>query len=447
MRINQLIIRNFKGFGEREFSFGKDPDDPEQGSFHVLIGENGSGKSTALDAMAVALGIWHVASPSAGWRAIRPEEARFQVTRTGDQQRFDPMPSPGITAKGVIQGKTVSWTRENRDHSKRTSNAGAKEAIAVIKEVLAANQRQVEVSLPVLAYYGAGRAWLSGKERASKFELKLGKVSRYDAYYYCLDGSIRHRDINRWFLFESLQAFQSGMKRTGMRAVEDSVLSCVPGATHLRFDADRKEIIVGFTDREIPFYSLSDGQRSMVSMVADIAMKAAILNPHLGRECAKASPGVVLIDELDLHLHPTWQRKVVEYLRTAFPNIQFVGTTHSPFVVQTLRAGELISLDSQPIPETGNVGIESIARGLMGVERPEVSPRYREMKQAARHYLLELEEAGHSPAVQLREFEAKLAEGIAPYADNPAFQAFLELKREGALSRHRGTGNGTMQAH
>ena len=75
-----------------------------------FVGENGSGKSTALDALAVALGIWHVASPSAGWRAIRPEEARLKVIREGDQERFEPMPSPSITATGVIAGESISWT-------------------------------------------------------------------------------------------------------------------------------------------------------------------------------------------------------------------------------------------------------------------------------------------------------------------------------------------------
>jgi predicted ATP-binding protein involved in virulence len=446
MRIDHLTIKNFKGFEERSFDFLRSLSSDQSGSFHVLIGENGSGKSTALDALAVALGIWHVASPAAGWRAIRPEEARLKVIREGDQERFEPMPSPGITAKGTIAGQTVSWTRQNRELSKRTSNNEAKDAISIIKSLLDDDAKEQRATLPVLAYYGAGRAWLAGRDRSSKFEMKLGKVSRFDAYYYCLDGSIRHKDINRWFLFESLEAFQRGKKRSSMTAVEQAILSCVPGATHLRFDADRKEIIVGLNHEEVPFYSLSDGQRSMVSMVADIGMKAAILNPHLGEACGQQSPGVVLIDELDLHLHPTWQRNVIEHLRTAFPCIQFVGTTHSPFIVQTLREGELIPLDAQPIPETGNVGIETIAKGLMGVERPDVSPRYTAMKQVAKDYLLALEEADRTPDERLGEFEAKLAEDIEPYADNPAFQAFLELKREGKLGKRRGDNGGTMQA-
>lgn len=205
-----------------------------------------------------------------------------------------------------------------------------------------------------------------------------------------------------------------------------------------------KEIVVAIGDNEIPFYCLSDGQHSMVSMVADIAIKAVTLNPHLGENAAKESTGVVLIDELELHLHPKSQREVVEYLRDAFPCIQFVGTTHSPFIVQTLREGELISLDSQPIPETGNVGIETIAKGLMGVERPDVSPRYTAMKQVAKDYLLKLEEADKTQDERLGDFEAKLAQDIEPYADNPAFQAFLELKREGKLGKRRDRNDGAL---
>lgn len=447
MRIDHLTIKNFKGFEDRTFDFPRSMSSSDHGSFHVLIGENGSGKSTTLDALAVALGIWHVARPTAGWRAIRPEEARLEVVRTGDQERFEPMPSPSITAKGVIAGQVVSWTRQNRELSKRTSNAEAKEALAIIKSLLTKSTGEHPETFPVLAYYGAGRAWLAGRDRSSKFEMKLGKVSRFDAYYYCLEGSIRHKDINRWFLFESLDSFQRGIKRASMSAVELAILSCVPSATHLRFDADRKEIVIRINDSEVPFYSLSDGQRSMVSMVADIAMKAAILNPHLGEDCAKLSTGVVLIDELDLHLHPTWQRKVVEHLRTAFPRIQFVGTTHSPFIVQSLRDGELIPLDGQPIPETGNVGIETIAKGLMGVERPDVSSRYAAMKHVAKDYLLQLEEADMTPDERLAAFETKLSEKIEPYSDNPAFQAFLELKREGKLAKRRSDEGGTMQAH
>lgn len=82
-------------------------------------------------------------------------------------------------------------------------------------------------------------------------------------------------------------------------------------------------------------------------------------------ENLRETPGVVLIDEIDVHLHPKWQRRVVEDLRTTFPKIQFVSTTHSPFVVQSMREEELRNLNGQAIPELGNTGVEAISRGLM----------------------------------------------------------------------------------
>ena len=436
MRIDHVTIRNYRGFEERTFDFGQNAQNSD-GSFHVLIGENGSGKSTALDALAVALGIWHVASPAAGWRSIKAEDARLILKKVGDQTRFDPTPSPGVSVTGRIDNQTLRWTRENKEYSSKTVNTGAKEALEAINSLLDRSLKENGVMLPVLAYYGAGRAWLAGRDRKVSVNLELKKTSRFDAYYHSLDGQIRHQAINRWFLFERVETLNNGEKRSSLRAVEEAVLSCLPGATRLRFDGDRKEIVLGIGDEEIPFYSLSDGQRSMVAMVADIAIKAVTLNPHLGECAAKKSTGVVLIDELDLHLHPKWQRIVVECLRNAFPCLQFVGTTHSPFIVQTLREGELIALDAQSIPETSNVGIEDIAKGLMGVERPDVSPRYMTMKQVAKDYLVALEEADKTPNERLEDFEVALAKDIAPFADNPAFQAFLELKREGKIGNRR----------
>ena len=116
------------------------------------------------------------------------------------------------------------------------------------------------------------------------------------------------------------------------------------------------------------------------------------------------TPGVVLIDELDVHLHPKWQRGVVEDLRQAFPSIQFIATTHSPFIVQSLRTEELINLEGPTIPHLGNQSVETIARGLMGVERTDVSERYEEMVTAAKEYLVTLDEAAKAPAEKLAEF-------------------------------------------
>lgn len=430
MRIDHLTIRNFKGFEERSFDFARGPEAGASGSFHILVGDNGSGKSTTLDALAVALGIWHVARSTAGGRPIRPEDARYRLGEANDQKRFDPLALPSVSARGPIGGKEVSWTRQNKEGSRRTSNVEAKDALAIIDSLIRQPPEEGFPTLPVLAYYGAGRAWLAGNDRTSKFELNMNKVSRFDAHQDCLEGSIRHKDLNQWFLFESVEAFQRGHKRTSMQAVEQAVLSCVPGASHLRFDGDRKEIIVGLQGTEIPFYSLSDGQRSMVSMVADIAMKAAILNPHLGTECARQSTGVVLIDELDLHLHPKWQRVVVENLRSAFPCIQFVGTTHSPFVIQSVRAGELISLEEEGIPSDFYVGasIEDIVEDVQGVAMPQQSKAAQVLGEATEKYLELVRAPEAVDQVAFAAAEKELRHAQSRYTLEPGLNALLKLE-------------------
>ena len=183
-----------------------------------------------------------------------------------------------------------------------------------------------------------------------------------------------------------------------------------------------------------PFFNLSDGQRSMLALVGDLAQKAATLNPHLGADALAQTPGLVLIDELDLHLHPTWQRHVIEDLRTTFPLVQFICTTHSPFLIQSLRSGaELVMLDGQPTANVADLSVEEIAQGLQNVPETAVSARYAQMKGAAKAYLETLEEAAGAPSEKLAQYKERLAEHIAPYADNPAFQAFLELKRVAKL--------------
>ena len=119
----------------------------------------------------------------------------------------------------------------------------------------------------------------------------------------------------------------------------------IQGAKDFYYDTDADQIMIKL-DKEglVPFNYLSDGYRNMVAMVADIAHRASRLNPHFDSESAKKTQGIVLIDEIDLHLHPKWQRRVVDDLQEAFPNIQFVATTHSPFIIQSLKAVRLLIL-------------------------------------------------------------------------------------------------------
>lgn len=156
-----------------------------------------------------------------------------------------------------------------------------------------------------------------------------------------------------WIRFE-----QGGRQTALLTAVQEAVVSCVPGARALAFDPGIGEVVLRFGDETIrSFNHLSDGQRAMLAMVGDIARRAATLNPHLGADAPALTPGIVLIDELDLHLHPKWQRRVAADVKRVFQRMQFVCTTHSPQILGELSREEVRLL------RDGRPGLPSVARG------------------------------------------------------------------------------------
>jgi len=466
MRIDRLELRNFKKFVEQTFEFPRSVNgSPDAGSFHVLIGENGSGKTSVLDALAVALGVWLIKVPDSSLansrRPIYPTEKRLELVQFGDRPLFQEAPGDvSIKAFGRIEDRdNLYWEQRIGEGKKRASNAETKEAIEVVQRAYARTRASENVVLPIIAYYGAGRARMPHHERSKAKAKSNGPTRRWGAFYDCLNDRIRLGDLASWFQSEAIaKGNRGGKNRPGFEVVCRAVLRSVPEADDVWFDGDRKEIVLSINANAQPLSNLSAGQRTMLALVADIAIKAVTQNNFLvppekltvedeplPRVLAQ-TPGVVLIDELDVHLHPKWQRGVVENLRGMFPRIQFIATTHSPFIIQSLHADELINLQGQSVPELGNLSVETIAQGLMGVDRPDVSERYEHMVDAAKSYLLTLEEAAIAPENKLADYEQKLAARMAPYADNPAFQAFLELKHAAKLGGNRVNANSAERA-
>jgi predicted ATP-binding protein involved in virulence len=466
MRIDRLELRNFKKFADQTFEFPRSLNGlPGAGSFHVLIGENGSGKTTVLDALSVALGVWLIRVPDSSLansrRPISATEKRLEVIQTGDRVLFQEAPGDvAVTAFGRIEDQDgLTWEQRIGEGKRRADNAKSAEAMRVVQRAYTRARSSKEVMLPIIAYYGAGRAWLPHHDRSKAKAKSNGPARRWAAFYDCLNERIRLSDLAGWFQREAIaRGTRGGTNRPGFEVVRRAVLLTIPGATDIWYDGDRKEIVLSIGANVQPLSNLSGGQRTMLALVADVAIKAVMQNNFLVPVDALTSddeplprvlaqtPGVVLIDELDVHLHPKWQRRVVHNLRSVFPRVQFIATTHSPFIVQSLRGEELINLQGQSLPELGNLSVEEIAQGLMDVDRPDVSVQYEQMVVAAKNYLLTLDEAAAAPRTKLADYEQKLAAEIAPYADNPAFQAFLELKhaaklgggRRGAPTKRRG---------
>ncbi|MGL4500210.1 MAG: AAA family ATPase, partial [Planktothrix sp.] len=264
------------------------------------------------------------------------------------------------------------------------------------------------------------------------------RASRTQGYFNCLHPYSHVKKLIEWLKQETESSLKSGQESDLLLVVKNAIYDCMKDEdwddiSYVFGEAGQGDVLAKAKDgRLLPLRMLSDGVRNVLAMVADIAYRAAMLNPHLGRDAAKKTSGIVLIDEIDLHLHPSWQRHIVEDLHRTFPEIQFIATTHSPFIVQSLRKGKLLNLDPQESSEYYDQSIEDITENVMGVKLPQKSERFLKMKAAAKEYYAVLEESQDASPERKEQLKTKLDELSMPYSDNLAYHAYLEVKREAA---------------
>lgn len=184
----------------------------------------------------------------------------------------------------------------------------------------------------------------------------------------------------------------------------------------------------------ISIEQLSDGEKNILSLITDLARRLAINNPEL-HDPIEEGKSIVLLDELDLHLHPQWQRRIVEKLKEIFKNCQFIVTSHSPFIIQSIEPGELILLDKEIETEYANQGLEEIARFIMGIDSPEMSQRYKEMKDVAEEYYRLLENAQSVSSERKEELKQKLIKLTNPYMNNPAYSAYIDYLEQKKMAK------------
>jgi predicted ATPase len=269
-------------------------------------------------------------------------------------------------------------------------------------EVRAEIMRYLDDDFPPRRYY---RGW--GSQRAITFKANGEPAS----------GSKRVR---------SMPEFREILRSAGRRFKSVGELEGVTIQVRLA-----PRISVMGPDGPLLLSQLSDGEKRIFSMLVDIARHLSLL-PGGWREIASGS-GLVMIDEIDCHLHPKWQRMIVSALEDLFPACQFIATTHSPFVVQAVEEHQLQSLGAETLPDFTDRGIEEIAFKVMRIENHQVSPRYLELLDVAKEYYATLEQARGAAGARKEELRAKLRSLSGRYVRNPAFQAFLEMRSSGLL--------------
>lgn len=420
MKINSIQIVDFRGIERRTFNFNS--------SFNVLIGENGTGKTSVLEALAAAINPYVSISQGRNVRPIRKEDVRVESFGHHTEKKT----KTTLLVNGEIDGKLLEW-----EIKKSRINWGFMEGdFNAIRDIAKTHFNDISetggknVILPVFDYLGCGRLF----SEPSKSLKTLPKGSRYEGYYNCLDSTSSIKRFASWFKtmeFSLLQGNETALWRA--QVIKRAVKSCLEEWDTLFFGIEEDQLMVlksGAKSEILPFSYLSDGQRNIVGIVADIAYRCVLLNPYLEMEATKLSHGIVLIDELDLHLHPNWQKSIVKKLKDTFPNIQFITTTHSPFIVQSLKKEELISLQENLIIETDpfRKSIEDGASDYMMVENVERSILFKEMESLAEEYYNLIETKGDKNKIS--QLEIKLNELEEKYGDDPAYVALLKAERK-----------------
>ena len=425
MRIDRLNIRNFRCFENQIFAFDR--------RFTLLIGANGTGKTATLDALAVALGASLTPVPDARSRGIARRDIRRTYRFAGETGHFVEHYPARIEASGPVCERDLVWVLELKSAKSRTTREGAYAIRQVMGDLVRRSTYNDHIVFPYIGYYGTNRFWLDQRPTAKVNIDPVGRSPRYIGYQACLTPISSTRYLTAWVKRLALIEAQQRERLKTLHAVYEAIAACVENAVSAKFDFEADDILFEFSNKvRLPFHLLSDGQRSMAAIAADISMRCSQLNPHLNEQARTETPGIVLIDELDLHLHPRWQRAVVEDLIETFPRLQFIATSHSPFIIQSVSQGGVINLDrGDDAPETPEVqSVEDVAENMMGIDQPQQSQRFRKMVAVAEEYYRLIESgSAENDSEKVKALRDRLDELEEPFADNPAYVAFLRLQR------------------
>lgn len=424
MKIKTVKLQNFHGFKEKQISFSK--------GFTVLIGDNATGKTAILDGLAVALGgfLSGFDGVKTSIRHINDDEVYRKKTEYG----YEPLYPVIVNCTAQIDGQLVKWERSLNGEGGKTTRQKATKIIKYAKKLQKDIRGDTPVTIPVISYFGTGRL---GAEKREKHIEPFQTGSRLLGYLDCLSPISNTKLFTKWLKKVTYIYLQQSREPIELATVKTAIKSCLKSLVKepeqkyvdIYYDVKEDEVVVTLGENQnLPFRMLSDGYRNMIGMVADIAFRMAVLNPHHEKDVINETSGIVLIDEIDLHLHPKWQRHVVDDLKRTFPKVQFIATTHSPFIVQSLDEGELRILDDIPGGDYVDKSIEDVTESVMGVDLPQWSIRRQKMYKAAEEYYQTLQELKSNPK-KTRELQVKLDELTKPFADNIAYVAFLEQER------------------
>ena len=426
MKLEGVTIENYRAI--KKLDLPLDPD------LTVLHGPNGHGKTSVLSAIATGLG---------SIPRLLPEVSGI------DFRKADPRGGlPARVALRTVDG--MDWDRRRVGRygtAKHQAFGDIRRLKEVLEEIVAADREGAKpIDLPIVAFYDAERTVSDKTPLVWKSKMEF---VRYGALERALGGGTDFSDFFKWFYFweheergekDERQDFNYRLKE--LDAVRRAIERTVSGVSKLRTKQRRLLLTVELEDggqQELEFDQLSGGYRIALALVADLARRMAQGNPHL--DDPLESEAVVLIDEVDLHLHPQWQQRILVDLRRTFPNAQFIVSTHSPQVLTTVEPQRIVHLRREDggivaspcAPSTPTFGAEAggVLDAVMDVrERP--SAEYNEFVKKLDEYR-DLVDAGSGRSKMAMALRADLE---ALSARDPALdRADMEMERQEIFKR------------
>lgn len=436
MRIDRLFLKNFRCF--------PDLDPPLE--FHermtVLAAVNGRGKSSVLDAITIAISPFSTEFEHGDTKNFTKSDAtlkRIEIPVSDNSRLATPESQfpVSLEASFTADNSPLEIRRTLSSANGRMSREEAKPLVDYAQSL--ARQLKGDIPgdsalLPVISYYGTGRLHAQKRLMERKRPPDVHNPgSRTMGYQHCLAAESTYKYFVEWMEKTTLALLQEmdpgyragdpGVLRAKLEGVSRAVQCVLDGQqwSDLRYSVavGEDELTVFDGRKRLPLALLSDGLRSIIAMIADLAYRCILLNPHLGAEAPRETPGIVLIDEIEMHLHPSWQQKILQQLVAAFPNVQFICTTHSPQVLSTVRPESIRTIHDEgnirsPACKTYGAESKRVLEELMLVDsRPPVlekelqefikltdagdwsSPRYKQLRN------LLLQELGASDPVMI----------------------------------------------
>ena len=333
MKLERVEIENYRAIEKLDL--------PLNSGLTVFHGANAHGKTSVLSAIATGLGSIPMLLPDVSSVGFRKTDGRglrqLRVVLTA--------------VDGVAWGRYGPVPRGLRRRA-RSYSPGLKDAMEAI--VSADREDTGPLDLPIVAFYDTDRAVFDQPQRHRRFKTEF---PRYAALQGALSARTDFRDFFRWFyakeneeLREQKERLDFSHRLNDLKAVRRAIETMVPGVSNPRIELRPLRFVVSVQPddgkpEQLSIDQLSGGYRIVLALAADLARRMAQGNPHL--DDPLQSEAIVLIDEIELHLHPSWQQRILADLTRTFPNAQFIVSTHSPQVLTTLHPEQIVMLSRE----------------------------------------------------------------------------------------------------